>query len=218
MSNEELVKKITRQGAFTRFNPKDQRVLDAMLQVDRKDFLPLNTKSSAYYDYPVSIGHGQTCSQPSLVGFMAESLKLKPGMAVLEIGSGCGYSAAIASHLIGAQGYLVTVERLPELADLAEKNLEAHFGKDVEERLEVICGDGSIGCKKHAPFDRIYLTAGISEFFNPEILEEQLNKEDGILLYPSRRGPLTIITWKMENKEVQRLGGVAFVPLIGENA
>lgn len=178
----------------------------------------INVKALAYDDKALAIGHDQTCSQPSLVGFMADILELEPRMKVLEVGSGSGYSAAITSHIIGKEGYLVTMEIIPELAELARTNLEVHFGGDVEERLEVICGDGSVGCKEHSPFDRIYLTAGVKASFNPEILEEQLKKDDGILSYPEERGSLILIKYKNGDREVEKYGNIVFVPLVGENA
>tara|TARA_Y100000310_G_scaffold241784_1_gene245896 strand:- start:60965 stop:61849 length:885 start_codon:yes stop_codon:yes gene_type:complete len=176
----------------------------------------------AYNDMPLPIGHQQTCSQPSLVAFMAYQIELQDGLRVLEIGSGCGYHAAIVSHLIEDSGYLVTVEKIPQLAELAQGNLEAHFGKDdLEKRIKIIPDeDGSIGAEEYAPFDRIYLTAGVDlKSFNPSVLGKQLNPKWGILLFPQQEGYLIKQVYKdgiIESSEPV-LSGIGFVPLVGEN-
>ncbi|HZK19421.1 MAG TPA: hypothetical protein VFC68_01710, partial [Treponemataceae bacterium] len=80
---------------------RNERVLEKMLEVDRADFLPENVRQYAYLDKPVAIGYNQTCSQPSMVAFILDKLNIQPGNKILEIGSGCGYAAAIASKLCG---------------------------------------------------------------------------------------------------------------------
>ena len=181
----------------------------------------------AYTDSALPIGYGQTCSQPSLVALMEYLLDLERGMRVLEVGSGYGYSAAITSELIGPSGYLITMEIIPELAELAKSNLESHFGKGrffgkgLEKRLKVIGdADGSIGLETDAPFDRIYLTAGVKSSFDPSILAKQLNPNGGILLFPEERGDLIKQIYekgKLVNTNKYGDGNIGFVPLQGKN-
>ncbi len=181
--------------------------------------VPGNLKQMAYADKPLSIGEEQTCSQPSLVGVITDLLELEPGMKVLEVGTGCGYHAAIVSYVLGC-GKVWTVEYLDALGRLGKNNLEAHFGKEACERLfKFGLRDGSLGWPEEAPFDRIYLTAGINpETFNPEILSKQL-KPDGKLMFPEQRGPLTVQEFcGGELLRETKYDGVAFVPLKGKNS
>lgn len=221
MGNDELVELVKNDKFYLKFkSPRDQKVLRAMRKVDRKDFLVGSEKEYAYQNTPLSIGYGQTCSEPAMVGFMGDVLELREGMKVLEIGSGCGYHAAVVSHLIGNSGYLVTIEYIEELAELAQKNLKAHFGMRLEKRLRVVHGDGSIGFAEEAPFDRIYLTAGVYlNSFDPSILTAQL-KPEGILLFSERGG--TLIKQQYKNGQMvgepEKYDGRVFVPLQGKNS
>lgn len=195
----------------------------------------VGSRSLAYADMPLDIGYGQTCSQPFVVAFMADRLELEPGLRVLEVGSGCGYSAAVTSHLIGESGRLVSIEYIPVLSALAVRNLSSHFGhhvelrqagilkhtnisQDLDSRVLVVQGDGSIGLDCFKPYDRIYLTADAGNGFDPDVLSRQLNPEYGILLYP-REGRLVKrvyvygIVQGMETFE-----HFNFVPLVGANS
>jgi len=173
----------------------------------------------AYEDTPLPIGHGQTCSQPSMVAFMAYSLELEEGMRVFELGYGCGYSASIASHLIGDSGYLVAAEIIPELVALGQGNLETHLSKlGLHRRTNLIPGNGLKELENEAPFDRIYLTAGVNlESFDPSKLAIHLNPNGGILLFPEKRGDLIKQVYKNGNLiDTKRYGdgNLRFVPLI----
>lgn len=172
----------------------------------------------AYTNRYLNIGHGQNCSTPSMVAFMADILELQPGQRVLEVGTGCGYHAAVTAHLINESGLLYTIERIPQLAQLAIRNLEAHFGRDdMHKRVKVIIGDGSIGLQTGAHFDRIYLTAGVEKPINPDTLAGQFAKQlkpDGILLLPERDGRMIKYTSRDgELKPLMMYEGVRFVPL-----
>lgn len=222
-----------------------ERIFSAMKKVDRKDFLPnleittetpeiefinpkllanidsysISVKELAYNNNILPIGLEQTCSQPSLIALMTKALELQEGMKVLEIGTGCGYHAAITAELLGEKGKLVTMEYLPELKTLGENNLRQHF-PDFEQRIRVIEGDGSLGFPEEAPFDRIYFTAGVNIFsFNPRILTQQLKKEGGIFLYPEHHGYLRKRIYQEDSLlEEQKLKSVHFVPLQGKNS
>ncbi len=191
-----------------------------------------------YFDRPVQIGHSQTCSQPSLVAYMAYLLDLQPGMRVLEVGSGCGYSAAVAAELIGPQGRLYTMEIIPELARLAASNISRHFGCDVplvglgdREGLEsiisgrqpvsVVLGDGSEGLQQAGLFDRIYLAAGVRlGSFNEGLLAGQLESGNGIMVFPEADGSLFRHVYRdgVQSSDVGLAQSVKFVPLRGNNS
>lgn len=176
---------------------RHQRVLDALLQVDRAAFLPPEMRPSAYRDDALQIGFGQTCSQPSMVAFMLDKLDIHEGQQVLEVGAGCGYAAAVASRLCGDSGTVFAVEIIPELAESARHNLRGF------PNVQVLTADGSVGLPAEAPFDRILL--------------DQLTPV-GILLFPEARGSIYKIQKAEDGYRVRKFYGVIFVPLVGENA
>lgn len=210
MDNKELVRACEEEEYYLKFKaPRDPRVLNAIAFVDRKHFVPV---SNCYDDNPLWIGYGQTCSQPSLVAFMSDMLELEEGMNVLEIGSGCGYHAAITLGLIGSKGFLTSLELIPELAVKARTNLERYFNN-----FDIQCCDGSEGFLTDS-FDRIYLTAGVNNKFSPIILASQL-KPEGILLFPETYGSIFKQVYKNGKLLVEESYlGVMFVPLRGRNA
>ena len=190
---------------------RDELVLGAMRKVPRELFLPKNLREFAYEDLPLPIAGGQTISQPYIVAFMAESLLLKGGEKILEIGAGSGYAAAVLSE-IAAQVY--TVERLGQLADKAAATL-ADLGYD---NVRVLHGDGSRGWLEHAPYDAIVVAAGGPQV--PESLKAQL-KIGGRLVIPvgadQRVQELVRVTRVSENEyRSEDIADVRFVPLIGE--
>lgn len=153
----------------------DERVLQAMLTVPREEFIPESYRDLAYADAPVPIGFGQTISQPYIVALMVQSLQLEGHERVLEIGGGSGYHAAVLS-LLAAE--VITVEVIPELAEMARKNLErTGFHRNVL----VVCGDGSKGCPEKAPYDAISVAAAAPRI--PPALLEQL-KPGGRMVIP----------------------------------
>ena len=154
---------------------RDERVLAAMLEIPREQFVPPEERVSAYADCPIPIGRGQTISQPYMTALMAESLELTGGETVLEIGAGSGYAAAVLGAL-AAQ--VVSIEIVPALAGLARENLRrAGLGGNVT----VVCGDGSMGYPEMAPYDAISVAAGAPEI--PAALLEQL-RDPGRLVIP----------------------------------
>lgn len=154
---------------------RDDRVLSAMLKIPREQFIPESERARAYFDEPVPIGHGQTISQPFMVALMAQSLALTGREKVLEIGTGCGYHAAVLGMLAGR---VIGLELLPELAEMARRNLE-RIGRSFN--VEVLCRDGSGGYPEEAPFDAISVAAGTPQV--PPPLLEQL-AEGGRLVIP----------------------------------
>ena len=148
-------------------------MLEAMGRVPRELFVPEQERRRAYADAALPIGHGQTISQPYMVARIAEALTLRPGERVLDVGTGSGYQAAVLAEL-GAN--VVTIERIPELAEQARESLAA-AGYDVDVRV----GDGTLGIPELAPFDAIAVAAAAPAF--PETLYEQLRPR-GRLVVP----------------------------------
>jgi len=202
-----LVKKLKNEGYI-----KTPLVEKAFLEVPRENFVPDHLKKSAYLDIPLEIGFGQTISAPHMVAIMCEALVLKKGQKVLEIGSGSGYHAAVVSEIIGERGRVYSVERIKELADMARENIRKTGIKNVE----VFVGDGSLGFKKFAPYDRIYVTCAAPDI--PEPLIDQL-KDPGLLLIPVGRYYCDLMLLRKENGKIstRNLGGCAFVPLVGKH-
>jgi protein-L-isoaspartate(D-aspartate) O-methyltransferase len=154
----------------------DGRVLDAMRAVPRHAFVPDERAAAAYQDRPLPIGQGQTISAPHMVAIMADLLELAPGDDVLEIGTGCGYHAAVTAELVGPE-HVYSVEYHDALAERARRLLEAAGYGDVSVRA----GDGRQGWPDHAPYDRAYLTCAAPTF--PEAVVEQV-RPGGLLLGP----------------------------------
>ncbi|RMF91018.1 MAG: protein-L-isoaspartate(D-aspartate) O-methyltransferase [Methanobacteriota archaeon] len=190
---------------------KSPSVIEAMRAVDRDFFLPRGMERFAYDDSPLPIGHDQTISAPHMVAIMCEKADLHAGQKVLEIGAGSGYHACVTSKITKQRVY--SVERLPELAEEAKRNL-ARAGCD---KVVVIVGDGTLGYPPEAPYDRIIVTAAAPDI--PKPLVEQL-KAGGKLLIPvgSRWAQDLLRITKHDDGTTtkENLGGCVFVPLIGE--
>lgn len=187
-----------------------ERVLDAMRSVPRHLFVPLESRHSAYMDGPLSIGQGQTISQPYIVALMTEALELRGHERVLEIGTGSGYQAAILSQLAS---HVYTVERIPELASRAQ-DLFRQLGYD---NISMHIGDGTLGWLEHAPYEAIIVTAAAPEI--PRPLTDQL-AEGGRLVAPiggSWSQSLVRVRKQRGHLRRQELTSVAFVPLIGQH-
>ncbi len=189
-------------------NITDQRVLDAMMKVERHLFISHPFLNRSYEDTALPIGKAQTISQPFTVAFMTQELHPTPGMKVLEIGTGSGYQAAILAEL-GCKVY--TMERHIELLNAARKVFEK-LGYRILSRG----GDGTIGWSEFAPYDGIMVTAGAPEV--PEPLLHQL-AEGGKIVIPvgdlmiQKLRIVTKLNGTYETKDVQ---GFKFVPLIGK--
>jgi protein-L-isoaspartate(D-aspartate) O-methyltransferase len=190
---------------------RDAQVTDAMLRVSREAFVPVESQALAYEDMPLSIGNGQTISQPYIVAFMIEALALKGGERVLEIGAGSGYAAAVLAEIAGE---VYAIERVRELATAAAERLQdAGY-----ENVHIQHADGTRGWTQYAPFDAILVSAGAPVV--PESLLEQL-AEGGRMVVPvgrsQRAQELLRITNRGDGKfEKEDLADVRFVPLIGE--
>ena len=205
-----LVENLEREGII-----KSEKVKRAFLRVPRYKFVLERYKEYAHVDEPLPIPAGQTISAPHMVAIMLELAELKEGMNVLEVGAGSGWNAALIYEVVRQDVY--TIERIPELAEFAKRNLERAGYKN---KVHVIVGDGTKGFPPKAPYDRIIVTAGAPKV--PEPLIEQLKVGGKILIpvgsYHLWQELLEVIKISEDNKiKIKNHGGVAFVPLIGEH-
>ncbi len=186
----------------------DDRILRASRRIDRRDFVPFEAEAAAYDDRPLSIGCGQTISQPYIVAYMTEQLCVERGHKVLEIGTGSGYQTAMLASL-GARIY--TMERIPELQTAARLRLDRLGYAGASYRA----GDGTEGWPEEAPFDRIIVTACAPTV--PAPLVDQLGV-GGRLIIPSGLSEpqdLILVERGPSGTKQSRLCGVMFVKLVG---
>ena len=189
----------------------DKRILDAFLAVPREQFVSDEYAHLAYGDHPLPIEAGQTISQPYIVGLMIEAAEIKPDDKVLEVGAGSGYAAAVISRIAER---VIGIERQSDLVGIARERMQ-RLGFD---NVEILEGDGTKGCRDRAPFDAILAAASGSHV--PRPLVEQLAPGGRIVMPLGNPGwvqELIKVTKADDGTLVQRnLGGVRFVPLIGE--
>ncbi|MGB9765080.1 MAG: protein-L-isoaspartate(D-aspartate) O-methyltransferase [Candidatus Saccharicenans sp.] len=185
---------------------KDKKVLEAMNRVPRHLFVPEEMRDLAYSDEPLPIGEGQTISQPFIVAYMTEALKLSGGEKVLEIGTGSGYQTAILAEIVHE---VYTVELLSVLSERAQEILKELGYKNIK----FLIGDGSRGWPEYAPYDAILVSAAPATV--PRALIEQL-KINGRMIIPVGTDfqELVLVTRKKDSWLEERLIGVRFVPLI----
>ena len=198
------------EAQIARRGVRDERGLAALRRVPREAFVDRGFEESAYEDRPLPIGGGQTISQPFVVARMAEAAGIEPEDRVLEVGTGSGYAAAVLAELAAE---VFTIERRAELARRAENRLHEAGARHVL----VTVGDGTKGWPEKAPFDAILVAAGGPSI--PVSLQEQLEIGGRLVMPVGDRGEqrLLRITRTAANRfEEEDLGGVMFVPLIGE--
>ncbi len=191
----------------------DPKILEVFLKVPREEFVPDDFKMHSYADHPLSIGEGQTISQPYIVSLMLSLLDLKPEHRVLEIGTGSGYQTALLSELVSE---VFTVERIDPLLRRARRILTALGYENINFRV----GDGTRGWEKAYPaaseFDRIVVSAAAPGV--PQALLDQL-ADGGKLVIPSGSRyvqELILVTRQNDEYKQEKWGGCAFVPLVGE--
>lgn len=186
----------------------DARIIQAVLEVPRHEFVPRKLKSRAYGDCPLPIGHGQTISQPYIVALMLQLAELDASARVLDIGTGSGYQAALLSRICKQ---VFSIEIVESLAMTAFTRLNQLGYRNVELR----CGDGSLGWPEHQPYDAIIAAAAPSTI--PETLTDQL-KIGGRLLIPVGENQqwLEMIKKTKNGETRQKIVAVSFVPMTGE--
>jgi protein-L-isoaspartate(D-aspartate) O-methyltransferase len=198
----------------------DVRVKNAMLTIDRALFVPEAFRAQAYSpELAFPIGSGQVITAPDVVASMLSHLDVGPGMNVLEIGSGSGYSAALLSELAGEKGNVVSMELLPELAELAKSNVAkiSKLKKRAEHgKLVFVVGDGSVGYPPGAPFDRILVTAGMPSIDEGHPLAEQLAGNGKLVAPVGGYHSQDLVLYDTKTGKRESFLPVCFVPLIGE--
>ncbi|HEV7640844.1 MAG TPA: protein-L-isoaspartate(D-aspartate) O-methyltransferase [Gaiellaceae bacterium] len=180
----------------------DERVLAAMERVPREAFVPSGARRHAYADAALALSHGQSISQPYIVALICQALELAGDERVLDVGTGSGYQAAVLSELAAE---VVSIERIPELAERARRTLQG-AGYDVDVRE----GDGTLGVPERAPFDAIAVAASAAGV--PEPLYEQLVL-GGRLVLPIDES-LVSVTRTASGRRARFLSPVRFVPLV----
>ncbi len=190
---------------------RDERVLSVIANVPRELFVPSNCHNFAYDNRPLDIGFEQTISQPLIVALMTEALELSGIDKVLELGTGSGYQTAV---LAGLARWVVSVERIPQLAKLAKKILD-ELGRS---NVEIHISEQLLGWPEGAPYDGIIVTAGAPRV--PESLLKQLVIGGRMVIPVGSRWTqeLLKVTKGEKQNTIENLGGCRFVPLIGEDA
>lgn len=186
------------------------RVLEAFMTVPRHLFVPEGQRQFAYSDGPLPIGENQTISQPYIVAYMTDALKILPEDIVLEVGTGSGYQAAILGQLADQ---VYSIERHPALAEKAAELLD-DLGYD---NIHVHQGDGTQGLPEHAPYQAVMVTAAAPEV--PQPLLDQLDEQGRLIMPVGGRGGQILQLWTKQEGQVKKdtLSPVAFVPLIGDH-
>jgi protein-L-isoaspartate(D-aspartate) O-methyltransferase len=186
----------------------DPRVLEVMGRIERHRFVPEADRDHAYGDYPLPIGFGQTISQPYIVAFMTQALRVEPSHRVLEIGTGSAYQAAVLASLARE---VYTIEIVPELAERAAALLKTLGHTNAHVRI----GNGYLGWPEHAPYDRIMVTAAPTEV--PQPLVDQL-RVGGLMAIPVGEGDqeLRILRRSERGLETMQTLPVRFVPMVGK--
>ena len=162
---------------------KTPRIIKAFREVKRVDFLPKEIKDLAELNEALSIGYGQTISQPLVVAFMLELLQPQPGDKILDVGSGSGWTSALLSKIVGKEGKVIAIDIVPELVEFSKKNVAKYnflapyrtegSGAGIEKGIvEFFCADGSKGYEKEAPYDKILASASAETL--PQVWKEQL--------------------------------------------
>ncbi|WP_458190668.1 protein-L-isoaspartate(D-aspartate) O-methyltransferase [Haladaptatus sp. NG-WS-4] len=190
---------------------RNETTLNALRAVPRHEFVPENKRREAYADRPLPIGEGQTISAPHMVAIMTDLLALSPGDRVLEIGTGCGYHAAVTAEVVGSEN-VFSVEYHESLAEKTRTRFDDLGYGDISVRV----GDGHAGWPEHAPYDAAYLTCAASDF--PTSVVEQVRAGGRLLAPLGTDVQRLVLATKRDDGLLEREqhGGVRFVPMQGE--
>lgn len=203
---EDLIQELISEGVL-----KNPKLIEAFYKIDRKDFVPDELKEFAYLNQPLSIGYSQTISQPLVVAFMLELLDPKEGEKILDIGSGSGWTTALLAYLTGDKGKVFAIERIPQLKEFGENNVKKY--NFIEKGIaEFYVGDGSLGLKEKAPFDKILCSASLN---SREVINEWLLqlKDKGKIVTPFLE-EILLIEKNREGVAEKSFYGFSFVPLV----
>jgi len=205
MSYQSLINQLIHQGYL-----KTPRIIQAFKKIDRTDFLPANLKDEAGGNYPLSIGHGQTISQPLTVAFIIELLKPEVGDKILDVGSGSGWTTAILAEIVREKGKVYGLEVVPKLKEMGEENVRKYNFKNVKSYL----GNGWKGLETYSPYDRILISAACPEI--PQSLKNQL-RIGGRIVAPVGVYSQSIVKLDKISKDKfkkEEHPGFVFVPLV----
>lgn len=206
MDLESLIFSLKEKGVL-----RDPRILAALRDVDRKDFIPFELQDSAYVDDALPIGLGQTISQPYTVVFMLELLEVSQGEKVLDVGYGSGWQTALLAHLVGDTGLVYGVEIVRELCDFGAQNIAKY--PDLATRVHLECRDASSGA--HLPrgtyVDKIIVAAEVQVV--PKVWREQL-RVGGKMIYPSQGSIILETNLGGNHFAKKEFPGFAFVPFV----
>jgi protein-L-isoaspartate(D-aspartate) O-methyltransferase len=190
-------------------------IIEAFQKIRRRDFLVSGSEEEAKINAPISLGFGQTISQPATVAFMLELLRPQKGEKILDVGSGSGWTCALLAQIVGEKGKVYGMERIKELKEMAEKNVSKYdfIKKGI---VQIFCSDGSEGLPDLSPFDKIIVAAAAEEI--PEALLEQF-KVRGRLVIPVGRQfesqNMVVVERVGENEFKKKIfPGFIFVPLV----
>lgn len=213
----DLIDSIVKDGYL-----KTPEIIEAFRAIDRKDFVTEDHQKDAYTNAPLPIGFSQTISQPLTVAFMMELLEPKAGEKILDVGAGSGWAAAILAYIVGKQrlsaddnesALLLAVERVPELKEMAEKNV-AKYNFIKKGIARIVLADGSKGYKKEAPYDKIIAAAAAYQDI-PKDWRSQL-KIGGRIVAPVGNSIVLINKLSRNKFDKKEFFGFSFVPLIEE--
>lgn len=197
------------QALQKRGSLRDPKIIAAFEHADRRLFVLPENLDQAYEDIPLSIGRGQTISQPFTVAFMLELLEVHEGDSVLDIGCGSGWTTALLSFLAGKNGSVIGVERIADLAEFAKQNID----KLKITNAKIFAAEKKLGLTKKAPYDRILVSAAADEF--PSALLKQLSV-GGTLVIPVKNEVWKVKKISDTKKLIEKYADFIFVPLIVE--
>jgi protein-L-isoaspartate(D-aspartate) O-methyltransferase len=182
-------------------------IIDAFSTINRKDFIPEEYTESVNIDAPIPIGHGQTNSQPYTVAFMLELLAPESGQKILDVGSGSGWTTALLAKIVGQNGKVFGIERIPELVQFGRSSISKYKFSNAK----ILMSKNELGLSEEALFDRILVSAAAEKL--PKELINQL-KNEGVMVIPIKNSVYRIIKNKNGKIETSEFSGFAFVPLI----
>ncbi|MDO8663957.1 MAG: protein-L-isoaspartate(D-aspartate) O-methyltransferase [Candidatus Liptonbacteria bacterium] len=204
LTKENLIKELMADGYL-----KTPAIIEAFNAIDRKDFVRGEMINECYGNYPLAIGFGQTISQPLTVAFMLELLEPKTGEKILDVGAGSGWQTTLLAQIVGEQGKIFAVERIPELKKFAEENIAKY--ENLKNNIQIILGDGSKGLAEEAPYDKIIAAATANEI--PQAWKDQL-KMGGRIVAPIGQSIIVLNKTGQNQFSQKQYFGFNFVPLI----